>query len=117
MKGDNFQAIFNLQTGAIQQLKYGERNIFLEGNGPQLDAYRAPTDNDAGMGYPSAWFQNGLYDMQHTVKDWSYTAKKDGTYQLNFTVESQGKEGLTRSIATVTVTLSRRIASVRTNEH
>ena len=45
------------------------------------------------MGYPSAWFQNGLYDMQHTVKDWSYTAKKDGTYQLNFTVESQGKEG------------------------
>ena len=93
VKGDNFQAIFNLQTGAIQQLKYGERNIFLEGNGPQLDAYRAPTDNDAGMGYPSAWFQNGLYDMQHTVKDWSYTAKKDGTYQLNFTVESQGKEG------------------------
>ena len=93
VKGDNFQAIFNLQTGAIQQLKYGERNIFLEGNGPQLDAYRAPTDNDAGMGYPSAWFQNGLYDMQHTVKDWSYMAKKDGTYQLNFTVESQGKEG------------------------
>lgn len=93
VKGDNFQATFNLQTGAIEQLKYGERDIFLEGHGPQLDAYRAPTDNDAGMGYPSAWFQNGLYALQHTVKDWSYMAKKDGTYQLNFTVESQGKEG------------------------
>lgn len=93
VKGDGFQAVFNLQTGAIEQLKYGERDIFLEGHGPQLDAYRAPTDNDAGMGYPSAWFQNGLYALQHTVKDWSYTAKKDGTYQLNFTVESQGKEG------------------------
>ena len=93
VKGDNFQATFNLQTGAIQQLKYGERNIFLEGNGPQLDAYRAPTDNDAGMGYPSAWFQNGLYDLLHTVKDWNYLAKKDGTCQLNFTIESQGKEG------------------------
>ena len=93
VKGDNFQATFNLQTGAIQQLKYGERNIFLEANGPQLDAYRAPTDNDAGMGYPSAWFQNGLYDLLHTVKDWNYLAKKDGTCQLNFTIESQGKEG------------------------
>ena len=93
VKGDGFQAVFNLQTGAIEQLKYGERDIFLEGHGPQLDAYRAPTDNDAGMGYPSAWFQNGLYALQHTVKDWSYMAKKDGTYQLNFTVESQGKEG------------------------
>ena len=27
------------------------------------------------------------------MKNWNYTAKKDGTYQLDFTVESQGKEG------------------------
>ena len=93
VKGDSFLAVFNLQTGAIQQLKYGNRNIFLEGKGPQLDAYRAPTDNDAGMGYPTKWFQNGLYDLQHQVKDWSYTPKKDGSCQLCFTVESQGKEG------------------------
>lgn len=93
LKGDDFQAVFNLQTGAIDQLQYGSRNIFLDGKGPQLDAYRAPTDNDAGMGYPTKWFQNGLYDLQHQVKEWSYTAKKDGSCQLFFTVESQGKEG------------------------
>ncbi len=91
--GSNFLVSFDLNTGAIFSLKYGNQDIIKDGNGPKLDAYRAPTDNDAGIGYPTAWFKNGLYDLQHTVKDWSCTAKKDGTYQLSFTIESQGKEG------------------------
>ena len=92
--GDNFQVAFDLNTGAIYSLKYGNQEIIKDGNGPKLDAYRAPTDNDAGIGYHNAWFNNGLYDLQHVVKSWTCTAnKKDGTYQLDFTVESQGKEG------------------------
>ncbi len=91
--GGNFQVAFDLNTGAIYSLKYGNQDIIKDGNGPKLDAYRAPTDNDAGIGYHNAWFKNGLYDLQHVVKNWNYTAKKDGTYQLEFTVESQGKEG------------------------
>lgn len=93
IKGGNFQVAFDLNTGAIYSLKYGSQDIIKDGNGPKLDAYRAPTDNDAGIGYHNAWFKNGLYDLQHVVKNWNYTAKKDGTYQLDFTVESQGKEG------------------------
>lgn len=92
--GENFQVAFNLNTGAIYSLKYGNQIIIKDGNGPQLDAYRAPTDNDAGIGYHNAWFKNGLYDLQHVVKSWTCTPnKKDGTYKLDFTVESQGKEG------------------------
>ena len=91
--GGNFQVAFDLNTGAIYSLKYGSQDIIKDGNGPKLDAYRAPTDNDAGIGYHNGWFKNGLYDLQHVVKNWNYTAKKDGTYQLDFTVESQGKEG------------------------
>ena len=92
--GENFQVAFDLNTGAIYSLKYGNQEINKDGNGPKLDAYRAPTDNDAGIGYHNAWFKNGLYDLQHVVKSWTCTAnKKDGTYQLDFTVESQGKEG------------------------
>ena len=92
--GENFQLAFDLNTGAIYSLKYGNQEIIKDGNGPKLDAYRAPTDNDAGIGYHNAWFKNGLYDLQHVVKSWTCTAnKKDGTYQLDFTVESQGKEG------------------------
>ena len=93
INGGNFQVAFDLNTGAIYSLKYGSLDIIKDGNGPKLDAYRAPTDNDAGIGYHNAWFKNGLYDLQHVVKNWNYTAKKDGTYQLDFTVESQGKEG------------------------
>ena len=92
--GKNFQVAFDLNTGAIYSLKYGNQIIIKDGNGPQLDAYRAPTDNDAGIGYHNAWFKNGLYDLQHVVKSWTCTPnKKDGTYKLDFTVESQGKEG------------------------
>lgn len=92
--GENFQVAFDLNTGAIYSLKYGNQIIIKDGNGPQLDAYRAPTDNDAGIGYHNAWFKNGLYDLQHVVKSWTCTSnKKDGTYKLDFTVESQGKEG------------------------
>lgn len=92
--GENFQVAFDLNTGAIYSLKYGNQIIIKDGNGPQLDAYRAPTDNDAGIGYHNAWFKNGLYDLQHVVKNWTCTPnKKDGTYKLDFTVESQGKEG------------------------
>ena len=92
--GENFQVAFDLNTGAIYSLKYGNQIIIKDGNGPKLDAYRAPTDNDAGIGYHNAWFKNGLYDLQHVVKSWSCTPnKKDGTYKLDFTVESQGKEG------------------------
>ena len=93
INGGNFQVAFDLNTGTIYSLKYGSQDIIKDGNGPKLDAYRAPTDNDAGIGYHNAWFKNGLYDLQHVVKNWNYTAKKDGTYQLDFTVESQGKEG------------------------
>ena len=92
--GEKFQVAFDLSTGAIYSLKYGNQEIIKDGNGPKLDAYRAPTDNDAGIGYHNAWFKNGLYDLQHVVKSWTCTPnKKDGTYKLDFTVESQGKEG------------------------
>lgn len=92
--GENFQVAFDLNTGAIYSLKYGNQIIIKDGNGPQLDAYRAPTDNDAGIGYHNAWFKNGLYDLQHVVKSWTCTPnKKDGTFKLDFIVESQGKEG------------------------
>ncbi len=93
VSGSGFSASFDLRTGSIYSLKYGNQEIIKDGNGPKLDAYRAPTDNDAGIGYPTAWFKNGLYDLQHTVKNWSCKPGKDGTYQLSFTVESQGKEG------------------------
>lgn len=93
VQGENFSTTLDTETGTISSLLYGDLAVISEGNGPKLDAYRAPTDNDAGIGYPNAWFKNGLYDLGHSVKAKNVVQKKDGTVQVTFTVESRGKEG------------------------
>ncbi len=93
LEGKEFKVVFDTNTGSIYNLVYGNQTIIADGNGPKLDAYRAPTDNDAGIGWHNAWFKNGLYNLQHKVLNWNATPLKNGTYQLTFTVESQGEEG------------------------
>ena len=94
VNGDNFNATFSLTDGALNSLSYGGNTVFAEGNGPKLDAFRAPTDNDAGIGYHNAWFKFGLYDLDHhVVGKPSVMKQKDGSLQISMTVESQGKEG------------------------
>lgn len=93
LSGEGFKAAFDLKDGSLCALSYGDRTIIRDGEGPKLDAFRAPTDNDDGIGYPREWFRNGLYDLRHRVLDHSWTKKADGTYQLSFTVESQGAYG------------------------
>lgn len=91
--GDGFKADFDLATGAIATLSYGDQLIVREGQGPKLDAFRAPTDNDAGIGYPREWWRNGLYDLKHKATGYKLIPGKDGSYLLSFTVESQGEYG------------------------
>ena len=94
VKGDNFNATFNLASGSIDKLTYNGNDVFTEGGGPKLDAFRAPTDNDAGIGYHNNWFKYGLYDLKHHVLGTPSVAKqKDGSLQISFTVESQGEYG------------------------
>ncbi len=92
--GNGFNVSFDLQSGAINTLAYNGNTIVEAGNGPKLDAFRAPTDNDAGIGFHNEWFKNGLYDLQHKALNAPTVVKKaDGSYQVSFTVESQGREG------------------------
>ncbi len=94
LTGDNFSATFDNATGAIYSLQYNGTSVLADGNGPKLDAFRAPTDNDAGIGFPNAWFKEGLYNLQHKVIGQpTVSQKKDGSYQLSYMVESQGKYG------------------------
>ena len=94
IKGHNYDIDIDLSTGAISHLAYNGQEIIANGNGPKLDAFRAPTDNDAGIGYHNAWFKNGLYDLQHKVVGKPTIVKgKDGVTQISLTIESQGREG------------------------
>ena len=39
VKGNNFNATFDLKTGAIESLSYAGNTVFADGNGPKLDAF------------------------------------------------------------------------------
>lgn len=95
LEGKDYTINFDLKQGTIASLTYGGKTLIAEGNGPKLDAFRAPTDNDAGIGYHNAWFKYGLYNLDHKVVGTPtiVSNQKNGTTQVSFTVESQGREG------------------------
>ena len=117
VKGEGFTAKFDKQTGSLAALTYGAQTIIREGEGPKLDAFRAPTDNDAGIGYPNAWFQYGLYNLHHKVTGAKTITKKDGTVQLSFTVESRAQRVHANTTAIATVRPKRRTASTSTRRN
>lgn len=86
IKGEGFDMKFDLQTGSLYSLKYGDETIIVDGNGPKLDALRAFTNNDNWFYAP--WFEYGLHNLKHKLIEFT-TREKEGKMVLNFTVESQ----------------------------
>lgn len=86
IKGEGFDMKFDLQTGSLYSLKYGDETIIADGNGPKLDALRAFTNNDNWFYAP--WFEYGLHNLKHKLIEFT-TREKEGKMVLNFTVESQ----------------------------
>ncbi|MDE7111360.1 MAG: discoidin domain-containing protein [Muribaculaceae bacterium] len=85
--GDGFEVAFDNETGTIQYLAYGNQEIITPGNGPVLNALRAPIDNDAWD--RGAWWTNGLNDLRHKVLNHKSHVRGDGAVVLMYTVESQ----------------------------
>lgn len=87
VKGEGFEARFDMQTGSIYSLKYNGETIVADGNGPKLDAFRAFVNND-NWAY-TAWFENGLHNLQHKAIQSKVMQRADGAVVLAFTIESQ----------------------------
>lgn len=87
IKGTDFEAIFDPQTGSIYSLKYGNETVIADGNGPKLDALRAFTNNDNWFYAP--WFEHGLHNLIHKATEYKVLNKGNGTLVLSFTIESQ----------------------------
>ena len=87
VRGDNFIAKFDKETGSIHSLQYGNSNVISEGRGPRINALRAFVNNDNWVYEP--WFANGLHNLQHKATASSFTQNNDGTVTASFTVESQ----------------------------
>ena len=87
--GNGFEVTFDNQRGIIQQLNYDGNDIFLPGQGPQLDALRAPVDNDNWM--YQQWYPNGLHNLKHKALQSSFILNKNGSISLYYTIISQGE--------------------------
>ncbi|MHC5201348.1 glycoside hydrolase family 2 TIM barrel-domain containing protein [Myroides sp. LJL119] len=75
--GKDFLVSFDNKTGSIADLIYQNTQVFYQKNGPKLDAFRAPMDND-NWAYKT-WFLNGLHNLEHKVTqmDHYYLPNKD----------------------------------------
>ena len=91
IKGEGFEAKFDLTTGTVYSLTYGDETIIAPGNGPRLDAFRAFVNND-NWAYRQ-WFENGLHNLKYKVTESSIYTDKNKPAVLSFTVESQAPNG------------------------
>ena len=87
VSGDGWNVIFNNETGTIESLSYAGQDVITPGNGPVLNALRAPVDND--VWWFQSWWANGLNDLKHRVLDHKAYQREDGAVVLQYTVESQ----------------------------
>lgn len=87
VSGDNFSVAFDTETGSIKEYTYKGKRVITEGQGPRLDAFRAPVDNDNWA--MNAWVSNGLHNLQHKAVSQSTNKNTDGSISYLFVVESQ----------------------------
>ncbi len=91
ISGEGFSVAFEPNEGGIDRLIYGEKVIIETGNGPRIDAFRAPCDND-NWAYP-VWAKHGLHNLRHRATSSAVTPQRDGSVVVSFTVESQAPHG------------------------
>lgn len=90
VKGKDFEVVFSNVEGGIHKLCYAGANIFEEGCGPRIDAFRAPVDNDNWAW--NQWFQQGLYKLKHrATADPVVTTNADGSVSVLYNVWSQAE--------------------------
>lgn len=90
ISGNGFEVTFDNRQGTIHTLAYQGTSVLCEGQGPKIDALRAPTDND-NWAYRQ-WFEKGLHNLKHKVTGYAWVnsrKKGDNTVQLMYTIESQ----------------------------
>ncbi len=94
IKGKDFSVSFSTTTGAVTSLIY--RDMFFieeaqEGtNGPVLNAFRAPTDNNRRLS--RQWYQAGLNALQREVKDFTIETVNPGVIRVSILTEDKGTE-------------------------
>ncbi len=91
LSGDQFSTTFDLTKGTIYNLQYDGKTIIEDGCGPELNAFRAWTNND-NWAY-EAWYANGLNNLQHKCTNYTTHVNSNGSVSVVFSIESQAPHG------------------------
>ncbi|MCK4760776.1 MAG: DUF4981 domain-containing protein [Candidatus Aminicenantes bacterium] len=92
--GTDFSVAFCKKSGVIVSLVYGGKTVI--GNavagilGPELHAFRAPTDNNKYL--RKKWLEAGLHNLRRRVKDFKIKKIKPDEVQVFILVECKGTE-------------------------
>ena len=89
IEGKGFSVKFDNRQGTINSLVYHGKEMIHDGEGPKIDALRAPVDNDNWAFNP--WFANGLHNLKHKATAYKLVKGQQNqqTVQIMYTVESQ----------------------------
>lgn len=92
VQGRGFRAEFDNVQGTISRLTYGNKTFINSAEeGPKLDSFRAPTDNDNWC--RQQWYQNGLDNLGHKVIGNPIVEKReDGAISIKYTVQSKNEK-------------------------
>jgi len=96
VQGADFQAVFSRKQGALAGLSYGRRTVLegqgLAANGPRLNLFRAPTDNDVWLA--KKWTDSGLSQLHSLVQKFEVRVKDVWTVEVEAVVDHIGFKGL-----------------------
>ena len=90
VKGRRFAAEFDPATGTLDRLRYRGKDVFVPGQGPRLNAFRAIVNNDGWAA--RGWFENGLHNLFHSASGMT-VEEKDGCVEVSFDVLSKAPFG------------------------
>ena len=85
--GETFSVAFDTQKGTIYSYSYMGHELIQPGNGPKLDCYRAPVDNDNW--FYEKWYEMGMHNLLHRSVASQVSKLKDGSYALDCVIVSQ----------------------------
>ena len=94
VSGNGFAAEFDDEKGTLRSLVYNGKDIIVPDNGPCVDAFRAPLDNDNWT--CDSWYENGLNNLKHHAKDRQLYKRKDGSVVISYCVEAQAPHAYKR---------------------
>jgi len=106
IEGADFTAVFNRLNGTLTSLRYDDREVLAQNtdaiNGPILQAYRAPTDNDKGFGkwLSRDWRNAGLDNPVRKLESFEVERIDDNQVQLRVGATCTASNGVITHLAT-----------------